>query len=162
MNPLAGGFCRGDRVRCLIDKTDKGVAVGDQGTVVGPAKSSSSDRKSRVCVDFGPGKGKLNMLATSQVAAADKVSAGCKVTVNETFTPEGNSIPITLERAAEGEVVEIDSDGDAEIDFVGVGHVFVLAEHFSKISVRPADTEKTAAGPRLKRWRVVLVPFPID
>jgi hypothetical protein len=66
--PLAGGFQKGDRVRSLIDHAPNNVKVGDEGTVVGPSNDpSAGDADEHVCVDWGSGKGRVNLVASSQV-----------------------------------------------------------------------------------------------
>jgi len=78
-NPLPGGFQQGDRVRSLI--AYQNVKVGDQGTVIGRSQKqelrigegwtpSSADEYKRVCVDMGPGKGRVNFVASSQLEHA--------------------------------------------------------------------------------------------
>ena len=64
--PLAGGFQKGELVRALIAHAPMNVKVGDEGTVVGPSNNpSAADADKRVCVDMGPGKGRVNYLASS-------------------------------------------------------------------------------------------------
>jgi len=66
--PLAGGFQKGDRVRSLVDSVSPHHLVkGDVGTVVGPCVNESDDKAERVRVDFGSGKGILDVLAKSQI-----------------------------------------------------------------------------------------------
>jgi hypothetical protein len=68
----------------LIDHSPSNIKVGDVGTVIGPGTSSGDDAAQRVLVDFGAGKGKLNVLAKTQIItleekakreAAEKASA---------------------------------------------------------------------------------------
>jgi len=67
---LAGGFQKGDRVNSLIDHSAIHLVKGDVGTVVGPGTNKVIDQAERVCVDFGVGKGKANMLATRLIEPA--------------------------------------------------------------------------------------------
>lgn len=63
---LAGSWVKGDVVVSKIKH--KEVEIGDTGTVVGPTSNpKAADANNRVCVDFGPSKGSLNMLALSQI-----------------------------------------------------------------------------------------------
>ena len=62
---LAGGYQKHDRVRSLIVH-DK-IKQGDIGTVIGPCSNDVADKAKRVCVDFGPVKGRVNILAKDQI-----------------------------------------------------------------------------------------------
>ena len=72
---MAGGFRVGDRVVSLIDHVlcrspARGVDRGDAGTAVGPSEDErAADHAERLCVDFGEGKGRANLLGSSQVVA---------------------------------------------------------------------------------------------
>ena len=65
--PLAGGFHEGDQVRSRIDFASHHLVKGDVGTVVGPGETAECSQPGRVCVDFGAGKGRININATSQI-----------------------------------------------------------------------------------------------
>ena len=76
LEPLAGGYRRGDRVRSLIEHEPRNVAKGDTGVVVGPCEDlKASNAAGRVCVDFGEGKGKVNILARAG-ASGRRVQTG--------------------------------------------------------------------------------------
>ena len=72
---LAGGFRVGERVVSLIDHALMGVARGDVGTAVGPCEAmngwSPSDNAARLSVDFGEGKGRVNLLDKDTVSEAE-------------------------------------------------------------------------------------------
>ena len=66
--PLAGGFQRGDRVISLLDYAGVHVVKGDMGTVVGPCSDHDLvDKAKRVCIEFEAGKGRVDMLAASNI-----------------------------------------------------------------------------------------------
>ena len=65
---LAGGFQNGDKVRSLADEPQIHVVIGDVGTVVGSCSNAEiANSVQRVCVDFGVGKGRLNVMAKSRI-----------------------------------------------------------------------------------------------
>ena len=67
---LAGGFRVGERVVSLIDHAPVGVSRGDVGTAVGPsADARAADHAVRLSVDFGKGKGRANLLGSSQLVS---------------------------------------------------------------------------------------------
>eukprot|EP00812_Abedinium_dasypus_P002397 NODE_1292_length_1183_cov_307.601950.p1 GENE.NODE_1292_length_1183_cov_307.601950~~NODE_1292_length_1183_cov_307.601950.p1 ORF type:complete len:357 (-),score=71.33 NODE_1292_length_1183_cov_307.601950:95-1165(-) len=67
--PLAGGFSVGDTVTSLINHAN--VVTGDIGTVIGPnADAAAPDGAERVEVDFGQGKGLMNVHVKTQIKAA--------------------------------------------------------------------------------------------
>ncbi len=64
---LAGGYRSGDRVTASFSQ-DR-VAVGNAGTVIGPATSGvGADQAQRVLVEFDGGKGQMNCIASSQLS----------------------------------------------------------------------------------------------
>jgi hypothetical protein len=63
---LAGGYRRGDRVTACVAHDN--VAIGDAGTVIGPATSEGADQAQRVLVEFDGGKGQVNYHASSQIS----------------------------------------------------------------------------------------------
>ena len=69
---LVGGFQKGDRVNTLVEYTSrKGSTfnVGHEGTVVGPCNDEEDEHKDRrVCVDMGPGQGRVNCMACTQLS----------------------------------------------------------------------------------------------
>ena len=66
--PLAGGFVVGERVKSPVGHEPSNLAKGDTGVVEGPCGNDKvSDASARVCVDFAAGKGKVNILANSQI-----------------------------------------------------------------------------------------------
>lgn len=65
-SPLAGGWVKFDVVLSRIEHN--GIEMGDQGVIMGPSNNSKAqDASERVNVDFGVGKGRVNMLASSQI-----------------------------------------------------------------------------------------------
>jgi len=64
---LVGGLQEGDQVRSLVDHASIHLVKGDVGTVIGPSNSNRDDNARRVLVDFGPGKGQINMVAKVHV-----------------------------------------------------------------------------------------------
>ena len=70
MGPLAGGFSCGDNVIAQFDKPERNITFGTRGLVTGPSRGTGADKADRVCVDFGDGKGLLNVLAASQITRA--------------------------------------------------------------------------------------------
>jgi len=72
---LAGGWTKGDKVVSLIDFAKQSVVKGDVGTVIGPcARDDLADKADRVRVDFGAGKGLVNILAKTQIKPAQGVA----------------------------------------------------------------------------------------
>ena len=66
------GWSVGDACVSLIDHGSINLKVGDEGKVLGPCNNASlADASERVSVDFGSGKGKLNMLAKTIVTPAE-------------------------------------------------------------------------------------------
>ena len=75
--PLVGGYCKGDKVVSLID--NENICKGDAGVVTGPCvKETLSDREQRLLVDFGDGKGLLNIIASTQLKHAPLAGGYCK------------------------------------------------------------------------------------
>ena len=70
---LVGGWRKGDRVSILVDHAPLIISKGDVGTVVGPATSDGADKADRVLVDFGEGKGRVNVFAKTQLEHATLV-----------------------------------------------------------------------------------------
>jgi len=66
--PLVGGFQKGDRVISLVNQAATHVLQGDEGTVVGPCSDHDlADKATRVCIEFGVGKGRADMLTASEI-----------------------------------------------------------------------------------------------
>jgi len=58
----SGWFPKGDRVRSLIDSAPPlHLVKGDVGTVMGPGTSHECGQAGRLFVEFGVGKGKINI-----------------------------------------------------------------------------------------------------
>ena len=55
------GWSIGGRCVSVIEHGSINLRPGDEGTVVGPCNSDAADRAERVLVDFGQGKGKVNI-----------------------------------------------------------------------------------------------------
>ena len=70
LGPLAGGYTCGDKVIAQFDKPARNITFGTPGIVTGPSRGTSADKECRVCVDFGRGRGLLNVLAASQISRA--------------------------------------------------------------------------------------------
>ena len=69
------GWSISQKCAILVDHSPSNIKVGDVGTVVGPG-TSGDDAAQRVEVDFGAGKGKLNVLAKTQIITLEeKVAA---------------------------------------------------------------------------------------
>ena len=70
------GWSISQKCAILVDHSPSNIKVGDVGTVIGPGTSSGDDAAQRVEVDFGAGKGKLNVLAKTQIITLEeKVAA---------------------------------------------------------------------------------------
>ena len=70
LGPLAGGYTCGDKVIAQFDKTARNITFGTPGIVIGPSRGTSADKECRVCVDFGAGRGLLNVLVANQILPA--------------------------------------------------------------------------------------------
>ena len=65
--PLVGGFQKGDQVRSRIDFASHRLVKGDVCTVVAPGETAECSQSGRLFVDFGAGKERININATSQI-----------------------------------------------------------------------------------------------
>lgn len=126
---FAGGWVKGD---VIVAKIAHGsIAIGDRGTVEGPsANSTAADAAQRVCVDFGKGKGTMNMLATTQVEGAPLAGDWVKFDVVLSRI-EHNGIEIGDQGIIMGpsnNTKAVDAEDRVNVDFgVGKGRVNMLA-----------------------------------
>lgn len=88
-----------------------------------------------------------------KIAEPSEILVGRWVKVITTFTPKGNSVPKELEKGILGNVIEIDGDGDAKINFEGVGHQFLIKskDHFHNISMLEMDKGTFHTGMRVHK-----------
>ena len=87
-----------------------------------------------------PAEGRRLANAELQDALAQKmamlvVKEGCSVRATATFTPDGSGGAKEVPKDALGSVSKINEDGDANIDFEGVGEQWVKQRNFGNISV---------------------------
>ena len=87
-----------------------------------------------------PAEGRRLANAKLQDALASKmamlvVKEGCRVRATATFTPDGSGGAKEVPKDALGSVSKINEDGDANIDFEGVGKQLVKQRNFGNISV---------------------------
>ena len=92
--PLAGGWRKSDVVSILVDFAPQGINKGDIGTVVGPCGNAVlADKAERVLLDFGEGKGRLNVTVGECEGAA--LAGGWRksdvVSILVDFAPQGIS-----------------------------------------------------------------------
>jgi len=90
--------------------------------------------------DYDAGRKKAPADAKLQDALASKmamlvVKEGCSVRATATFTPDGSGGAKEVPKDALGSVSKINEDGDANIDFEGVGEQWVKQRNFGNISV---------------------------
>ena len=130
---LAGGYRKDDRVTAA-QAHDK-VAVGDEGTVIGPCSNECADKAQRVCVEIDGGKGRINYVASSQInlitlasgyRRGDRVTAAIahdKVAVGDAGTVVG---PCSSQSADKADRVCVEFDG-------GKGQINYLASSQIKL-----------------------------
>jgi hypothetical protein len=124
---------------------DSNVKVGDEGTVVGPNNNpSAADADQRVCVDMGPGKGRVNYVTSSLIG--DVPLAGVLAV--------SQAVPLSLPIGATGsnsatEVVE-EEVSQEEIDQIADA----LAESLGLSQAASPSLPISSALPatRVKRW----------
>jgi len=130
--PLAGGWVKFDVVLSRIEHN--GIEIGDQGIVMGPTNNANAkDAGDRVNVEFGVGKGRVNMLAASQVegvmlagglvkgdVVVSKVDH-MKVTIGDKGVVCGASTKPSAEDAAER--VNVSFPGNGQFNFQVVTQV---------------------------------------
>jgi len=74
--PLVGGFQKGDRVRSLTDFASHHLVKGDVSTVMGPGTTAECGQAGRVCVEFGAGKGRIDIGAKIQIEHIMSLAGG--------------------------------------------------------------------------------------
>ena len=74
---LVGGYYKGDRVATKIDVEAQSIKTGDIGTIIGPCPNEKlADQEMRVRVEFGPGKGLVDLHTGSQIKPAEALAGG--------------------------------------------------------------------------------------
>ena len=99
--------------------------------------------------DFDP-DGRLKRGVGDEVVAGEALAMpvvakeGCRVRATVTFTSNSKAAK-EVPKGALGKVIQIDEDGDANIDFEGIGRVWVFKKKFGSLSgtVVAKDTEGT-------------------
>ena len=87
------GWSISQKCASTIDHSPSNLKVGDVGTVVGPG-TSGDDAAQRVEVDFGAGKGKVNVLAkTHIITLEEKVAAPPQTPPQQHSAPSYHPVP---------------------------------------------------------------------
>ena len=99
------GWSISQKCAILVDHSPSNIKVGDVGTVIGPGTSSGDDAAQRVEVDFGAGKGKLNVLAKTQIITLEeKVAAPPRTPPPQHSAPSCHPVPSTGSSCARADV----------------------------------------------------------